>query len=128
MNQSLDAATKALKESDIALAAKPEPVGIPRAALLMSRAQLFLTLQRFDDALKTVKDAFAAGGKESRFAPSLLKMEAELSQRKQDSAALEAACKKIIADYPDSLEAKSGFAGLIDLYMEKKRWDEAVEI
>lgn len=125
----VEAANRTVVDNDALLAAAPPPSALIRASLHMARVEAFATLQRFDDALKAAQDAYDAGGKDCRLAPAALRAQLELQQRKLDNAKVEALCKKIIADYADSLEARFAYGVLADsdLYVESKRYDEAVE-
>ncbi len=118
---------KLLKEKEAELAAVPPPIPLARSAIHFARAQAFGNLHQYDEALKAAAEAFEAGGKESRLAPSVLKLQAELFAAKQDNVQLEAVCKKITSDYGESLEAQFALGTLVDVYTELKRWDEAVE-
>ncbi|HLX61042.1 MAG TPA: hypothetical protein VKX17_07145, partial [Planctomycetota bacterium] len=124
----VEAANKSIADSDAQLAANPASPLI-RASLQMARAEALQALQRFDEALKAAQDAYEDGGKDWRRAPEALRAQVELQQRKLDNAKVEALCKKIVADYADTFEARFAYGVLADsdMYVEDKRWDEAVE-
>ena len=107
--------------------ATPAPGPVVKASLQLARAQAFVNLQRFDEALKAAEEAFTAGGRNCRFAPAALKTQAEMLSHKSDFDGVEKICNKLIAEYGESLEARFAYGTLADVLMERKRWDEAVE-
>ena len=123
----LEQANKEIATRDAELAATPAPTGVSRAAIQLARSQAFSTVNRFDEALKASQDAFDTGGRECRLASAALKSQAELMAGKGDFDGLEKVCKKLIAEYGESLEARYAYGALPDVLMERKRWDEAVD-
>jgi len=84
------------------------------------------TLQRDADMLAAAQDAAQNSGKEGRFTPVALKLQAEAYVRLEDNAKLEAVCHTILAEYPRSLETKFAHQSLLSLLSDARRWDDAV--
>jgi hypothetical protein len=103
-----------------------EAKGLARAGLQVERAAALKTLQRDADMLAAAQDAAQNSGKEGRFTPAALKLQAEAYQRLEDSAKLEAVCHTILAEYPRSLETKFAHQSLLSLLSDARRWDDAV--
>lgn len=122
----VEEANKALAANEAKLAAKPAPSPLAVSTIELERAQSYVTLQRFDDATKSAQASAEAGGKDGRHTPSAIRIQLELAQRKSDHPAIEALCKKLLADHGEALEAALAYGALIDIYSELKRWDEAV--
>lgn len=119
------AAVKQLDEFDAQLKAAGEMKGLQRAAFQIERAQALKVVQRDAEALAAVQDAVAASGKEGRLTPSALKLLIEIHQRAEDTKSIEAVCRRILADYPRSLESKFAYKTLSDQLMFEKHWDES---
>lgn len=118
------AAQKQLADADAQMKAG-ELKGLQRASVQIDRAQALKTLQRDADSLAAVQDALTASGKEGRLTPSGLKLLIEIYQRAEDAKNIEATCRRIIAEYPRSLEIKFAYKTLSDQLMAEKKFDDA---
>ncbi|MCY3023320.1 MAG: hypothetical protein NTW87_30445 [Planctomycetota bacterium] len=112
---------------DVQLQAAPEPKGLARAGIQLQRASALKTLQRDADMLAAARDAVAASGRDGRHTPGALKLEAEACSRVEDAKGLEAACRRLLTEYPRSLEVKFAQRTLIDLLSASQKWDEAMQ-
>lgn len=121
----VEAAGKQLAPLDAQLTAAPEPKGLARAAVQMERANALKVLLRDADMLAAAQDAAASSGKEGRFTPAAFGLQAEAHARLADNAKLEATCRRILAEYPRSLEVKFAHRTLLQLLSGTQRWDDA---
>ncbi|HEY3321466.1 MAG TPA: hypothetical protein VGP72_13425 [Planctomycetota bacterium] len=133
-------AEQILNELDQALKANPEPAGLLRAAVQVGaghaakegeepggqgRAGALLTLQRFKDAIAAAEDGVNASGKDGRLTAPALKLLAEIYMKLDDAKNLEVVSKRIIQEYPRSLEIKFAHRSLLDVFIATKRWPDA---
>jgi hypothetical protein len=120
-------ASRQLSTLDQLLKAAPEPKGLRRAAIQVERADALHTQQCYKDVLGAAQDAEAHSGKEGRFAPRALKLQAEASLKLGEAKEHEALCRRILAEYPRSLEVRYAHRALVQLLPVLGRWDDAVQ-
>ena len=122
----VEAANQQLAALDEQLKATPEGKTLARAGIQVERAGALKALQRDSDLLAAALDAAQNSGKEGRFTPAALKLQAEAYTRLEENAKLETVCRRILAEYSRSLETKFAHQTLLSLLSTANRWDEAV--
>ncbi|MEI6231974.1 MAG: hypothetical protein WCT04_02915 [Planctomycetota bacterium] len=123
----LEDSNKTIVKKEADLKATPPPGPVARAAIYLELSQAYTNIRRFDDALKAAQNAFESGGRDCRLAPAALKLQAEMLAQKGDFDSVEKVCKKLIAEYGEALETRSAYASLTDVFIEHKKWDDAVD-
>jgi hypothetical protein len=121
----VEGAKKQLIDLDRLLKATPPPEGIYRAAMLISRATAYRALLRHKDVLAAAQEAETASGAKGRLTPQALRIQAETYQRLLDLENARNICRKIMHDFPRSMEMHFAHQALFDSYIQEQRFDDA---
>jgi hypothetical protein len=122
----VDAANKRLKEIDGELKTDTNPPGLFRAGLLIARAEALKLVLRDKDVLGAAQEAEVCSGKKGRLTPTALRIEIEAYQRLNDNESLRNTCRKILSDYPRSMETHVAHQSMLDSFIREKRFDDAI--